>query len=257
MVDEETICCWQTCYAQVSSYSHTLLFNVVLPTAHGFNKEYSIRITKVLVGCLPGKKGLAWVAWTELTKPKNQGGLGLREIQSFILAKQSWQILSRPEGLLTRMLLSKYCCNRNFLKIDPKPSCFHWWRGILAGRDLLKQNLGKAIGNGKTTNIWRDPWTTLLKPGITTGPTPRHAENWRVADLLMESKPAWDIPKVQTLFPELWEEILLIKPSITDLEDKYIWSATADGEYSTPTGYFTVLGLRDNIGTNQGNREFD
>lgn len=145
----------------------------MLPTTLGTNQEDPFGFTEILVGFRSRKMGIAWIAWTELTKPKNQGGLGIREIQSFneaLLAKQSWRILSQPNGILARMLLSKYCRNKDFLDIDPKPNSSYGWIGILVGRDLLKQNLGKVIGNGKSTSIWRDPWTTVLKTGITTGP---------------------------------------------------------------------------------------
>lgn len=80
--------------------------------------------------------------------------------------------------------------------------------------------------------MWRDPWTALLTLGITTGPPTQLTENWRVTDLLIDNKPAWDITKVQTLFPKIWKAILLIKPSASDAEDKYVWNPKADGEYT-------------------------
>lgn len=139
------------------------------------------------------------------------------------------------------MLLSKYCRNRSFLDIDPKQSCSHGWRGILVGRDLLNLKLGKIIGSGRITNIWREPWTAIVSTEITTGPFPLHTENWNVADLFVDNKPVWDVTRVQSLFPNIWKEILLIKPSSTETEDMYMWTETKDGEYSTRTRYFTAM----------------
>ena len=29
------------------------------------------------------------------------------------------------------------------------------------GRDIIKDNLGKAIGNGQTTKLWKNSWISL------------------------------------------------------------------------------------------------
>lgn len=117
-----------------------------------------------------GKKKMCWVSWDKLTQPKSSGGLGFRDIQLFnqaFLAKIAWRLITAPNCLLLRILMGKYCHNQCFLKVPASSSCFHGWRGILAGRNLLLGNLGKTIGNGNTTNIWTDSWLSLdaqIKP---------------------------------------------------------------------------------------------
>ncbi|CDY44322.1 BnaC05g30710D [Brassica napus] len=90
-----------------------------------------------------------------MTKPKAGGGLGLRDIQIFnqaLLAKQVWRIL---------ILLGKYCHKTSFLEAQAPAVCSHGWRSKLHGRDLLKGNVGKAIGNGEDTRVWKDSWLSL------------------------------------------------------------------------------------------------
>lgn len=62
--------------------------------------------------------------------------------------------------------------------------CSHGWRSVLHGRDLLKANLGKAIGNGKTTKLWKDSWISLNDHTKPIGPVPEAAMDLRVSDIL-------------------------------------------------------------------------
>lgn len=62
--------------------------------------------------------------------------------------------------------------------------CSHGWRSVLHGRDLLKANLGKAIGNGKTTKLWKDSWSSLNDQTKPIGPVPEAAMDLRVSDIL-------------------------------------------------------------------------
>lgn len=111
------------------------------------------------------KKCMCWVSWDKLTRPKTSGGLCLRDIQIFnqaLLAKLAWRILTSPSCLLARVLKSKYCHKKNFLDVELPAVCSHGWRSMLYGRDLLKENLGKALDNGQDTRVWKrrldKPW---------------------------------------------------------------------------------------------------
>lgn len=79
------------------------------------------------------KRKMCWVSWDRLTKPKDKGGLGLRDIQLFnqaLLEKQAWRILTNPTCLLSRVLLGKYCNNKSFLEVQLPTVCSHGWRSI-------------------------------------------------------------------------------------------------------------------------------
>jgi len=64
------------------------------------------------------KRSMHWMAWKRLTIPKNEGGLGFRDIECFnkaMLAKQVWRILQAPSSLLTRLLRGRYFETTNIL----------------------------------------------------------------------------------------------------------------------------------------------
>lgn len=39
--------------------------------------------------------------------------------------------------------------------------CLYGWRSIFYGRELLKGNVGKVIGNGLIIRVWKDLWILL------------------------------------------------------------------------------------------------
>lgn len=103
-------------------------------------KQIQSILTRFWWDASPEIRKVCWVSWQSLTKPKNVGGLGFREIAQFndaLLAKLSWRILKNPTSILARMLFEKYCLHSPFLEVQPPSCASHGWRGILVGRDLL------------------------------------------------------------------------------------------------------------------------
>ncbi|CAA7027602.1 unnamed protein product [Microthlaspi erraticum] len=163
---------------------------------------------------------MCWVAWNKLTKPKRDGGLGFRDIEAFndaLLAKLSWRILMNPQCLLARIMLGKYCKHKSFLEVGGKQTASHGWQSILIGRDLLKTNLGKAIGDGEDTSIWKEPWLSLDKPIAPMGPAHQDTEKLTVSELWNSQTKSWNKEKIRLLLPQWETEILLLKPSCMQL----------------------------------------
>ncbi|XP_013608537.1 PREDICTED: uncharacterized mitochondrial protein AtMg00310-like [Brassica oleracea var. oleracea] len=194
----------------------------------------------------PEKKKMCWVAWVRLTAPKALGDLGIRDIQAFnkaLLAKQAWRIVTKPECLLSRVLRGKYCSKAPFLQMDTPKAASHRWRGILVGRDLLVTNLSKAIGDGESTLVWKDPWLSMDEPLRPVGPMQEIHQDLCIADLLCRGTTEWNIPKILSILPQHLPEILLIKPSVTGATDSYRWLASKSGMYSAKSGYYAATAV--------------
>ena len=130
-------------------------------------KQIQSVLTRFWCDAKPEIRKLCWVSWTRLTRPKSVGGLGFREIEQFndaLLAKLAWRMLKEPQSLLTQILMGKYCNNSSFLDCVAPASASHGWRGILAGREVLKKGLGWVVGNGKSIPVWSQPWLQLETP---------------------------------------------------------------------------------------------
>ena len=167
--------------------------------------------------------------------------MGLRDIQIFdqaLLAKLAWRILTGPESILARILVGKYCQNKNFLDVEIPHACSHGWKGILHGIDLLKEHLGNAVGNGQTTRVWKDSWISLEDTTRPIGPIPEEHLDLKVADLLT-SEMEWNSTRLEEILPAWATKIQCLHPSIKGAEDAFILHPLQSGIYSAKFGYYS------------------
>ena len=62
-------------------------------------------------GSTPENKKIHWLSWDKLCSPKEEGGLGFRDLYAHnlaLLAKQAWRLLKFPTSLLAQVLRAKY-----------------------------------------------------------------------------------------------------------------------------------------------------
>ena len=194
-----------------------------------------------------GQQKMAWTSWEKMTKPKAIGGLGFRDFQAWndaFLGKLAWRLHNNPDLLLSKVLFGKYCHSESFMEVTQKSASSHGWRGVLIGRDLLKENMGWVVGNGSSIRIWDDAWLSLTSKLRPTGPSTEASINITVADLFQDNSRDWDDGKIRSLLPQ-WEVVIKsIKPSRSGAADKQIWLSTPNGEYTTKSGYHTAINMR-------------
>ncbi|GJM86970.1 hypothetical protein PR202_ga02878 [Eleusine coracana subsp. coracana] len=87
------------------------------------------------------QKRIQWQQWWKLCIPKNKGGMGFHDLQSFnlsLLAKQVWRLMFEPKSLCARVLHAKYYPDGNLLNAKPKQGSSYTWQSVLASLECFK-----------------------------------------------------------------------------------------------------------------------
>ncbi|CAN6246168.1 unnamed protein product [Urochloa humidicola] len=180
-----------------------------------------------------------WIRWEKLTWPKEEGGLGFRDIHGFnlvMLAKQGWRLIHNPNSLCARVLRAKYFPDGDVLKAKPGPNISYTWRSILKGLETLKLGIIWRVGNGEHINIWSDPW--LPREWCRKPITPRGNNLLRkVSELIDPNTGKWDETMVRDTFWDQDAECILSIPTHTDLEDIVAWHYDVRGAFSVRSAY--------------------
>ncbi|KAG2328286.1 hypothetical protein Bca52824_011014 [Brassica carinata] len=194
------------------------------------------------------KRKISLVAWKNLYKPKELGGMGFKDFAWFnqaLLCKQDWRIWSKPQSLLARVMKSRYFKDGSFLEcgIGTRPS--YAWCSIMHGKELLVQGLMKKIGDGQSTNIWYDSWILLDVPR-----PPRYRIDdvdlsLIVSELIDMRYSNWNAQRVRHLFVEEDANHILGMKIDLSRPDSMIWGLERNGTYSSKSGYKLLETLQE------------
>ncbi|XP_018465308.1 uncharacterized protein LOC108836684 [Raphanus sativus] len=190
------------------------------------------------------KRKIHWMRWDKLCLPRELGGLGFKNLQCFnqaLLAKQCWRILQSPNSLLARLLKSRYFDSSSFLeaKMGSRPS--YGWRSLMFGRDLLMTGLRKELGNGKSLNVWTDPWCDF---GGRRNPWMKNLIidlELKVSDLIDQETGAWKKALLEENFFPADVAIILRKTPVVAVDDFWCWKHTKSGAYTVRSGNWLAV----------------
>ena len=129
----------------------------------------------------------------------------------------------------------------NLLEARPRGGMSYTWRSILKGLQLLKDGLIWRVGNGKTINIWKDPW--IPRGDTRRVITPKGASILqKVEELINPVTEDWDEQLVRDTFYEEDANIILSLPISVETEDFLAWHPDPNGKFSVKSAY--VLGTK-------------
>ena len=103
----------------------------------------------------------SWEVGSEVCKPINEGGLGIRHAKSkklSLLAKICWRCLKSNDLLCPRILKAKYCPNKSLWEAIYWNCNFWFWKGFVEGVNFIEERAGWIIGTGENINAWNCKW---------------------------------------------------------------------------------------------------
>ncbi|CAL1356041.1 unnamed protein product [Linum trigynum] len=203
-------------------------------------------ITQFWWGQRGQEKRIPWIAREGLICSKAQGGMGFRDLRGFnkaLLARQVWNLYTRPDSLVARLLKAKYHKNDSILdaRVGGRPS--YVWRSLMSAQEFLVEGMCWRIGNGATVRIWGDRWVPSA-PGFIVQSSPTGLPvDAVVRDLFEEGLERWDDTMLESCFSaDMVHAIRQIPLRDLGEPDCMIWADSKDGRYTARDGYRTWLG---------------
>lgn len=162
----------------------------------------------------------------------------LRKFNLALLGKQAWRIIQYPNSLIARIFKARYFPNSTFLeaKIGNCPSFV--WRSIWETQPIIYKGVRWRVGNGKSINIWTQPWVPNTADGKLQTEIIPQLEDTTVASLLKVDDMKWEEEILYDLFEQGdVERILNIPLSNRDTPDYLYWGWDEKGDYSVRSCY--------------------
>jgi hypothetical protein len=130
--------------------------------------------------------------WDILCRPKDQGGLGILNLQlknKCLLAKWIVNLLN-TDGTWQSLLRNKYLRTKTLTQVSSKPNDSHFWRGLMRIKDEVLSKGSFVIKDGTNTRFWDDMWIGD-KPLKVTYPSLYHIARDRYVTVskVMSSRP--------------------------------------------------------------------
>ena len=104
------------------------------------------------------------VAWEEVCKPKDEGGLGIRRIKDVSAVfdlKLIWRLFNNSTSLWVQWVKQTILRGESFWDARVGAVGSWVWKKLLQLRPLAKQFLCMEVRNGKTVGFWTDIWLPI------------------------------------------------------------------------------------------------
>ncbi|GAV90162.1 hypothetical protein CFOL_v3_33571 [Cephalotus follicularis] len=125
-------------------------------------KMVSKRIQSLFANFLWSSQGnnrYHWISWHQICHPFEEGGLGIRDMDSVMQALQSklaWLFL-QGESLWAQIVRSKYGTSHHILQNGIRPFSSHCWKAIAKHLPFISNNSRMIIRSGNSS-FWKENW---------------------------------------------------------------------------------------------------
>lgn len=141
----------------------------------GVLKEARKIMRNFLWGGSEGNSKVAWVKWEQVCRPKDFGGLGLKDWALFntsLLGKWRWKLMQGNMDICSRVLRVRYGSRMQNGTFDVRARDSAWWKDVYKicfdpAESICWFNAGLSLklGCGDAIRFWKDIWYggTLMK----------------------------------------------------------------------------------------------
>ena len=161
-------------------------------------------IRNFLWGSSESKKNLHLIGWNKITKPKEEGGLGIQVAKPkniVLLAKLNWRFHLEKSSLWVRVLSQKYHSQSRSSRNQVNPiSCSPTWVAIKKEEAIFKKGSKWIARRVCGLSLWLDKW---LEKGtlrsLILGPLNKGKEKKFDSEMLLAS-----LGRIWRIFPTLF-----------------------------------------------------
>lgn len=202
---------------------------------------------------------MAWVKWEVMCRSKQNGGVGIKNLESFnlsLIGNWAWRLLGGNNALWGKVVRSKY---GEFSKVVRgcrvgKPwgvGWSSWWRDVVKWvgcKNGFWEEIRRVVGDGGSTLFWEDYWAVdgmSLKELFPTLYSLEVKKDCLVAERLVwvdnvlsgnwewrRGLFVWELD----LIPNLFNVVNRFAPGQSQ-PDGWSWKLAKDAVYSTKSGY--------------------
>ena len=176
-----------------------------------------------------------------LSQPKNEGGMGFRDLRLLNLAmlgKQRWRLIHEKDSLLYKYFKARYFPQCQFLDATVSPNSSFIWRSILAAMPILKSGYCWRVGNGDDIRIRKDKWIPNYPSNMVLHPVAEEVQECMLSDLINSDLHCWRRDFIMERFQiNDANAIYKIPSSRRRATDSVVWLHTKNGVYSVRSGY--------------------
>ena len=106
------------------------------------------------------KKKYRLAKWNVLCRPKDQGGLGIQDLEAkntALLSKWLFKLLTE-DGVWQQLLRNKYVGSKTVSQMSWKAGDSHFWAGLMSVKDSFFRYGSFHIRDGSEIRFWEDSW---------------------------------------------------------------------------------------------------
>jgi hypothetical protein len=202
------------------------------------------------------KNSFHMAKWDMVTRPKDQGGLGVADtslMNECLLVKWIWKITQGSDDIWFKLIKAKYMPEGNFF-ISKNRGASQFWQGLHKVKHLFKWGAVNTVNNGEGTFFWKDTWLGEVPLEIKY---PRFFDICKDKDVLVNEcydEEDWSMEFQRPLLAEdlnMWEELQadLQEQVLRPERDVVLWSLDSSKNFTVNSLYKfrTDGGVRNNV----------